>query len=67
MLNIYTILNYPKRLISLLLTITFALAIGIKWIYIDDDMKDYYDSINEEVPSIKNSGIYIAFGYTFGG
>ncbi len=36
-------------------------------IYIDDDTKEYYDSIDEDVPTIKNTGIYIAVGYAIGG
>ena len=29
--------------------------------------KDAYDAMNEDVPSLKNNGIYISFGYSFGG
>ena len=37
-LNIQTIFNYPKRIISILLIMTFIFAFGIKWFHIDDDM-----------------------------
>jgi len=37
-LNIQTIVNYPKRIISILLIMTFIFAFGIKWFHIDDDM-----------------------------
>jgi len=36
-------------------------------IYVDSDMEDYYDSINEDVPSIKNMGINVGVTYSFGG
>jgi hypothetical protein len=36
-------------------------------LYIDSDMEDYYDSINEDVPSIKNMGINVGVTYSFGG
>ena len=36
-------------------------------IYIDDDMKDFFDAMDEDLPSLKNSGIFLTFGYTFGG
>ena len=32
-----------------------------------DELKDAFDAANEDVPSIKNSGIYIGVGYSFGG
>ena len=35
--------------------------------YVDSDMEDYYDSINEDVPSIKNMGINVGVTYSFGG
>ena len=35
--------------------------------YIDSDMEDYYDSINEDVPYIKNMGINVGVTYSFGG
>ena len=43
-------------------------ALGLtNLMYIDDDMKDAYDAMDEDLPSIKNSGIFLTFGYTFGG
>lgn len=36
-------------------------------IYIDSDTEDYYDSINEDLPSLKNMGINVGVTYSFGG
>ena len=50
------------------MSVSAGYALGLtNLFYIDGDAKDYYDSINEDVPSAKNSGIFLAFGYSFGG
>jgi len=50
------------------MSVSAGYALGLtNLIYIDDDMKDAYDAMNEDLPSIKNSGIFLTFGYTFGG
>lgn len=50
------------------MSVSAGYALGLtNLIYIDDDMKDAYDAMDEDLPSIKNSGIFLTFGYTFGG
>ena len=50
------------------MSVSAGYALGLtNLLYIDSDMEDYYDLINEDLPSIKNSGIFLTFGYTFGG
>ncbi|MBH70187.1 MAG: hypothetical protein CMP69_02960 [Flavobacteriales bacterium] len=51
-----------------MMNISAGYALGLtNLIYVDDDMKDAYDAMNEDVPSLKNTGIYLSFGYSFGG
>lgn len=51
-----------------LMNVSAGYALGLtNLIYVDDDMKDAADAANEDVPSLKNTGIYISFGYSFGG
>tara|TARA_B100000767_G_C19713703_1_gene513956 strand:- start:420 stop:1139 length:720 start_codon:yes stop_codon:yes gene_type:complete len=33
----------------------------------DDNAKNYFNAANEDIPSFKNSGIFLTFGYSFGG
>jgi len=50
------------------MSVSAGYALGLtNLMYIDDDMKDAYDAMDEDLPSIKNSGIFLTFGYTFGG
>ena len=50
------------------MNVSAGYALGLtNLIYVDDDMKDAADAANEDVPSLKNTGIYISFGYSFGG
>ena len=50
------------------MSVSAGYALGLTNLsYIDSDMEDFYDLINEDPPSIKNSGIFLTFGYTFGG
>ena len=50
------------------ISVSAGYALGLtNLIYIDDDTKDFFDAIGEDVPSIKNSGIFLTFGYSFGG
>tara|TARA_B110000003_G_scaffold170702_1_gene170408 strand:- start:129 stop:824 length:696 start_codon:yes stop_codon:yes gene_type:complete len=50
------------------MNVSAGYALGLtNLMYIDDDMKDAYDAMDEDLPSIKNSGIFLTFGYTFGG
>jgi len=50
------------------MSVSAGYALGLTNLYyIDSDVEDYFDSIDEDVPSIKNSGIFLTFGYTFGG
>lgn len=48
MIDIQTLLRYPKRLISILLIMTVFFSFGINWLYIDDDMMKM---LPEEIPS----------------
>ena len=49
------------------MSVSAGYALGLtNLIYIDDDMKDFFDAIDEDLPSIKNSGIFLTFGYSFG-
>ena len=51
-----------------LMNVSAGYSLGLtNLIYIDDDMKDLYDAMNEDLPSLKNTGIYLSFGYAFGG
>ena len=51
-----------------LMNVSAGYALGLtNLIYVDDDMKDAADAANEDVLSLKNTGIYISFGYSFGG
>ena len=63
--NIQTIFNYPKRIISILLIMTFIFAFGIKWFHIDDDMmKMLPEDIESRVSweEIQNeSELYVVF------
>jgi len=50
------------------MSVSAGYALGLTNLtYIDDDMKDYYDAMDVDLPSIKNSGIFLTFGYSFGG
>ena len=50
------------------ISVSAGYALGLtNLIYIDDDTKDFFDAIDEDLPSIKNSGIFLTFGYSFGG
>ena len=50
------------------MNVSAGYALGLNnLLYIDSDTENYFDSIDEDVPSIKNSGIFLTFGYTFGG
>jgi hypothetical protein len=49
------------------MSLSAGYALGLtNLIYIDDELKELYDSINEDLPNIKNSGIFLSFGYTLG-
>ena len=54
------------------MSVSAGYALGLtNLMYIDDDYKDYINSSanvdNDVLPSIKNSGIFLTFGYSFGG
>ena len=53
------------------MSVSAGYALGLtNLMYIDDDYKDYINSSanvdNDVLPSIKNSGIFLTFGYSFG-
>ena len=50
------------------MSVSAGYALGLtNLFYFDDETKDAFDAANEDLPSIKNSGIFLTFGYTFGG
>ena len=50
------------------MNVSAGYALGLSNIFkVNSDVKDVYDLLNEDVPSLKNNGIYLTFGYSFGG
>ena len=50
------------------MSVSAGYALGLSNIYkVNSDVKDIIDALNEDVPSLKNTGIYLSFGYSFGG
>ncbi len=50
------------------MNVSAGYALGLSNIFkVNSDVKDLYDLLNEDVPSLKNNGIYLTFGYSFGG
>ena len=50
------------------MNVSAGYALGLSNIFkVNSDVKDLYDVLNEDVPSLKNNGIYLTFGYSFGG
>ena len=51
-----------------MMNVSAGYALGLSNnLHVDSDVKDIIDALNEDVPSLKNTGIYISFGYSFGG
>lgn len=50
------------------MSISAGYALGLtNLIYINDDTKDAVEAMDEDLPYLKNSGIFLTFGYSFGG
>jgi|TARA_B110000858_G_scaffold103541_1_gene118679 hypothetical protein len=50
------------------MSVSAGYALGLTNLFsLDSDLEELIESLDDEVPSIKNSGIFLTFGYTFGG
>ena len=50
------------------MSISAGYALGLTDLYsADSDLEEFAKSLGEDLPSLKNSGIFLTFGYTFGG
>jgi hypothetical protein len=50
------------------MSVSAGYALGLTNLFsIEKDLEDLIKEIGEEVPSYKNSGIFLTFGYSFGG
>jgi long-subunit fatty acid transport protein len=50
------------------MSVSAGYALGLTDLYsVDSDLEELAKLLGDEVPSMKNSGIFLTFGYTFGG
>ena len=50
------------------MSVSAGYALGLTNLFsVEKDLEDLIKALGDEVPSLKNSGIFLTFGYTFGG